>query len=477
MTKLKLASAIAAGTFAALAVAAPSFADALDPAANALKAANVFTSDPQLSDDQARDLSAQISATGDPIFVAVIPDIGGNYDSIPKALGQRTGRQGVFAAVVGHKFRAGSSSGSGLKSGQAATLATRAFQENNPANTPGHTIVPMLQDYVKLVHQQLGINRNPGASGSKFQSPPKEKDSHVVAILGTIFGGIVAIALAIWGFVTLSNRRRERAEAAEEERAFQALKRTTDSRLAQVAAGILKYEPLVATNRGADAALSDVNSAYGRASSVLLNAQTRQEVLDVAATVSDAEAGLDDVAAYMAGRDPVAERAETERIANEEAAKRAAERKVRQEEEERKAAAAAAKERAKYERKMSSYEPHNRQSTTYNNYFGGGYYSGQYYAPGYYSDPFWNFLVMDALFDHHQHDYDSGDHGDYDRDTNSGGGGDWSTSDSSYSSSGSGGGGDWGSSSSSYDSGSSSGGGDWGGGSSDSSSSGGGGDW
>lgn len=35
-------------------------------------------------------------------------------------------------------------------------------------------------------------------------------------------------------------------------------------------------------------------------------------------------------------------------------------------------------------------------------YYGGGMYGGYYYAPGYYSDPFWNYVMMDAIIDENQ---------------------------------------------------------------------------
>lgn len=47
----------------------------------------------------------------------------------------------------------------------------------------------------------------------------------------------------------------------------------------------------------------------------------------------------------------------------------------------------------------TTYAPQPMQRAGYSNYWGGGYYGGMYYGPGYYQDPFWNFMMLDALTD------------------------------------------------------------------------------
>jgi hypothetical protein len=74
------------------------------------------------------------------------------------------------------------------------------------------------------------------------------------------------------------------------------------------------------------------------------------------------------------------------------------------------------------------------QAPGFGYHYGGGMYGGQYWAPGYYSDPFWNYLVLSEVLDHdhdYEHGYEAGRRDDYDSSYRSEGtaaGTDWGTS-------------------------------------------------
>jgi len=107
---IRLAAALAAATLTTLVVAGPALADALDPAATALKTQHVYSGDPSALDSAGvAELTAAIGS--DPTYVAVLPDTHTDYDAVPKTLADRSGQRGVFGVVDGHHFRAGASSG------------------------------------------------------------------------------------------------------------------------------------------------------------------------------------------------------------------------------------------------------------------------------------------------------------------------------------------------------------------------------
>lgn len=461
---------LAAAGALALLVLAPTAALAADPISEAvagLRTSPVFTSDPSLSAKDADALRAHIAETGDQIYVAVIPQVA-DYDNAPRNIGRALAKPGTFAVVSGKHFRAGSSAG-GLNSGQAGQLATEAFNAHNPGVEK--SITPMLQDFVSRVHSAIVANRSRpnGAGSGTASSAPQPSKSRVGEVLAWVFGGLAALVALIFAGLGLKKRSERKRQEEAERKAFEAAKRTAAARLNGVSDAILKYEGLARPNPQANALLSDVTAAYGRANSVWTSAQTVEEVQAIMPTIEQAESDVEDVKAYLDGRDPQAERAEQEKKAAKAAAERERRAAKKREQEEKEAA-----ERRKWEDKVSagSYTATTTQTTTNTNYFGGGYYGGMYYGPGYYSDPFWNYMMMDSLLDHDQQAYDNGDHGNYDDqpDTSNSGsyggtdGGDWDTPDTSPSYSG---GGDWGSSSSDsggYDSGggdSGGGGGDW----------------
>lgn len=454
-------------------------ANSIDAAVNGLKSSPVYVdsaANPTLSSGDASQIRSRIGSA--PIFVAIIPDAGGGYDSLPSQIGQALGRPGVYAVVSGKHFRAGSGGGV-LGKGQAGSIAAQAFDANSPAKTG--SLTPMLLDFVNRVKAAHNSQNNAGTTSNTtttVNQPQPEKKSHVGQILAWIFGGLAALVALILGAVGINKRNQRKAAERKEQANFEQAKRTANARRSVISDDILTFSG-IADAKG-KACYNDAVSALTRASTVIDNAVTKTDIEDSYADLSKAENSMADAKSYASGVDPVAERAAAAKAA---AAQAEADRKARAAEEAARAKeeAAKAKERKKYEKKMASYAPATQQSATNNNYFGGGYYQGAYYGPGYYSDPFWNYMIMDSLLDHSQSSYDNGNYGNYDTvdttDTYDNGGssngGDWGSSDdSSYSSSSSGG--DWGGGGG-FDFGGG-GGGDWGGGGGDSGG-GGGGDW
>jgi len=420
-------------------IATPALADnsVFDRAADGLKQSPVYV-DPSMTkvitSSDVQQIVRNIEDGNDPIFIAIIPDsagaAAGGYDNTPKAVGITLDRPGVYGVVVGQHFRAGSSGV--LAKGQAGALATLAFQSNNPGKFDPPNITPMLMNFVDRVQDSL----HPGPTTQTTSKPGK---SHVGLVLG-IIGGIILLILLIVGAALLVRRRAE--EAAEREE-FEQETRNAKARLAEVQDDVLGLGS--PANASAKQCADSAVSAVSRASSVIDAAVTVQDFAPAYKELDNAEALASDARLYEAGRDPVVERKQAEAEA---AAAAEARRKAQAKEE---------AERAKKVKKISpeKYKPRQRESATYNNYFGGGYYNGMYYGPGYYADPFWTWVIMDEIFDDNDPGYDHGSS----YDDNSSGGNDWSSNNDSSS------GGDWDSGSSSSDFSSSfSGGGDWGGG-------------
>lgn len=457
-------------TLVALFVLAPSAvaADPVSDAINALRSDPVFVATPALSARDASKLRDLIRERGNPVYVAVLPPLG-DVDSLPERIGRGVGLPGAYVVVSGNSIRAGSSD-MGLDRGEAGRLATDALRAHNPRQEG--SIMPMLEDFVRRVDSSLDRHSS-RVGGSTRRSG---HSTNWGAIFGWLFGGLAGIAAFVFAAVGIAGYRRRKREAAAEKAAYEQSLRTAKTRLATLTDEVLQLSGDVKLHEKASASYQSANVALSRASGIIDSAQTSDDVRNASAELARVEAELEDVRAYVAGRDPVAEReAEAQRQAELEA-QRARERDERRRQRE----AEEAERRERVARiTPENYTPATSRGAGRDHYFEGGYYNNTYYGPGWYSDPFWTWVMIDAMHDdHHDHGYHRDDY-DYDHSSSYGsddnsGGGDWSSSSSSS------GGGDWGSSSSSYDSGgdwsSSSSSSDWGG-SFDSGSSSGGGDW
>src|SRR5215213_1173667 len=79
----------------------------LDAAATALRNNPVYVdgAGPLGREVDADRLRARIRTGDSPIFVAVLPDIGGDVNQLPTQMAQRVGLRGTYAVVSGRSFR------------------------------------------------------------------------------------------------------------------------------------------------------------------------------------------------------------------------------------------------------------------------------------------------------------------------------------------------------------------------------------
>ncbi len=169
MTPHRVVASLVAALFAATAVllAAATPAQAapdVSAAAAALRGGDSVYNDPAaenaLTDAQVGDLTAQIAASGSPVFVAVLPASaagGASVDDVLTALHDDVGLAGIYAVVLGSQFRAGAT---GNANAQVAALATQALRENRAGGA-----YAILSGFVGLVGQQTaGTPADSGAS-------------------------------------------------------------------------------------------------------------------------------------------------------------------------------------------------------------------------------------------------------------------------------------------------------------------------
>ncbi|MFZ8927187.1 MAG: hypothetical protein ACO3CU_10565, partial [Candidatus Nanopelagicales bacterium] len=183
-----------------LALQAPAQArTSIDSVASALRSNPVYN-DPAaenaLTSGQAADLRAQITATGLPIYVAVLPASAaaetGGPDALLRDLRNAVGRSGVYAVIAGNAFRAGSTEGS------VTSIADSAFAAQS-ANGP----YAVLEAFVAGVDAEF-------SGGSSSSQGSSSSGGFPLATL--IFLGVI-VALVVLGIVWA--RRRARAAQAK----------------------------------------------------------------------------------------------------------------------------------------------------------------------------------------------------------------------------------------------------------------------
>jgi hypothetical protein len=182
---------------AALVLARPAAAATyLDAAAEALRSDPVYV-DPAAeakvsASDAARLRDRIANSDAGPIYFAVVPaaarnEAGGDATDWLRMLADRLDRRGTYAVVVGNQFRAGSTL---LERGEAARLATEAFQEQHDKGV-GATLLA-------FVDEVAAARNGSGGDGDSGE---------------TSFLPILAVAGAgAAGFVLLRRRRRARRE-------------------------------------------------------------------------------------------------------------------------------------------------------------------------------------------------------------------------------------------------------------------------
>ena len=166
----------------------------VDQAAAALAGGGSVYNDPTaekaLSDSEVEALTSEVAATGLPLFIAVLPASTGDPDSVLIELKDAVGLGGIYAVVVGGKFRAGSTTGS------AAGLATEAFRSQKE-----NGVAAVLGEFVTLADAEF--------NGGGSSDASTEEAGIVGVILGFLFCfglPIAAIVLVILYFVRKSKR-------------------------------------------------------------------------------------------------------------------------------------------------------------------------------------------------------------------------------------------------------------------------------
>lgn len=191
---------------AVLATATPAqAAPDVSAAAAALRSGDSVYSDPAaenaLTDGQVSDLTAQVSASGVPMFIAVLPESaagGSSTNEVLTALHDEVGLGGIYAVVVGSQFRAGAT---GNANSDASALATQALRENREGGA-----YAILSGFVGLVAQSNGA---PATSGSSTSTP---MSTTAVAL---ILGFLVFVAAVIALLIVLGVRANRRKTAAQ----------------------------------------------------------------------------------------------------------------------------------------------------------------------------------------------------------------------------------------------------------------------
>jgi hypothetical protein len=210
MTPHRVVTSLLAAFVALLALfvaAAPAqAAPDVSTAAAALRGGASVYSDPQaenaLTDGQVADLTAQVTASGAPMFVAVLPESaagGSSANDVLTALHDEVGLSGIYAVVVGSQFRAGAT---GNANSAVSALATQALRENKADGA-----YAILSGFVDLVAQE---NNGSGSSGNSAGGT--QLSTAAVALL---LGFLLLVAAVVAVVIVLAVRSNARKTAAQ----------------------------------------------------------------------------------------------------------------------------------------------------------------------------------------------------------------------------------------------------------------------
>ena len=257
----------------------------IDSVASALRSNPVYN-DPAaenaLTSGQAADLRTQITSTGVPIYIAVLPASAatetGGPDALLRDLRNAVGRSGVYAIIAGNAFRAAATEGS------VTSIADSAFQSES-SNGP----YAVLEAFVTGVGEQYGGSSSSGsssASGSSGSMWP-------VLILLALIGAVI-LAVTLWA--------RRRSRAAQVQR-IAALRGVLDQDVTQLGERLGSFD--LTDPRLDDAGRADLQralDAYATASDVSARATTDTDVTRATSELEEGRYALACVEARMDGR-------------------------------------------------------------------------------------------------------------------------------------------------------------------------------
>ncbi len=293
----------AAVTFVtALVAALPSTvarADAtIDAVADILRVESVYN-DPvaelSLTTGQVDSLRSQITATGLPIYIAILPEEDvtayGSADALLEGVQQSVGRDGVYAIVAGNSFRAGSTSGS------VRQIADTAFAENS-----GNGVYAVLRAFVEGVDAQYNDSAatNTG-NGASTTAEPTSSGSGIPILIPLA----VIVVLGGVGFYFL--RRRGKKQQAERLDAVRAVLNEDVTDLGERLGSFDLTDP-----RLDDAGRADLQKAldsYAAASDATATASSDADITAATGELEEGRYALACVEARMDGRPEPAHRA------------------------------------------------------------------------------------------------------------------------------------------------------------------------
>jgi len=262
----------------------------VEPAAAAIRGGDPVYSDPAaefpLTASEVDQLTGDVRSAGEPVFIAVLPQSaagGGTVDETLIALQESVGLNGVYAAVVGNQFRAGSTTNNQL----AADLATQAFQESR-----GDGVYAVLSQFVTLVAQQTGAAGTPGSGASSSQGG----GGVLVFLLIMIIGGAVVVVVLV-----RKSRRTQQAQLA-------AVRRTVDEDVTEYGERLGSFS--LADPDFDDATRTDMQRAldsYDRAKSAVALMRRPGDAVTVTTALEDGRYALACVGARLA-QQPLPER-------------------------------------------------------------------------------------------------------------------------------------------------------------------------
>jgi len=277
---------------AALALALPGQAVAIDEVADALRRDPVYV-DPAaertLTEAEQDQLRAAIRDAGTPVYVAVLPSSAGDAETLVQSLFSATGLSGTYAVVTDEQFRAGSTVVPGT-----GEIAGAAFQANRDQGT-----LAVLEAFVADVSASAaGGAAAPSTGGGTTADDGGDGGSSALPLLLLGGGG-----LALWSW---SRRRRRRIDTRVDQAEFDADVQMLRAELSVLADDVMRLEPLVTTHPEARPDYEAATTRFRAASAALDYADEPVDLVRVERVVREAEYAMSRARAIVEGREPPA---------------------------------------------------------------------------------------------------------------------------------------------------------------------------
>lgn len=264
----------------------------IDAIADILRAEAVYndpTAELSLTSGQVDALRQQITATGLPIYIAVLPEEDvvayGSPDDLLRAVQESVARDGVYAIVAGNAFRAGSTSGS------VRGIADTAFAENS-----ANGVYAVLQAFVSGVDAQY--NDTATSTGESNSNSSGSGISILIPLLVIVVAGGV-------GFFFL--RRHSKKQQAQRLDAVRAVLNEDVTDLGERLGSFDLTDPRLDDAGRAD--LQKALDAYSAASDATATASSDSDVTAATGELEEGRYALACVEARMDGRPAPAHRA------------------------------------------------------------------------------------------------------------------------------------------------------------------------